>query len=114
MSHNYYVYILTNGPNGVLYIGVSNDLNRRIYEHKNEIYSGFTKEYHLHKLVYFELFFNVTDAIKREKQLKMWKRRWKIGLIENINPTWMDLTTVDVIESKKEILPLRMESEKKE
>lgn len=89
--HQYYVYILTNKKNGTLYIGMSNDLERRVYEHKNELVQGFTKEYGLKQLVYFESHQYVNDAILREKRLKKWKRQWKINLIEEDNPEWADL-----------------------
>jgi len=81
---NYYVYIMTNKTK-TLYIGVTNDLVRRIYEHKNKLIDGFTKKYNITKLIYYEHFFNVEDAIRREKQLKNWHRQWKINLIESVN-----------------------------
>ena len=87
---NYYVYILTN-KSKILYIGITNDLVRRIYEHKNKLLDGFTKRYSLNKLVYFEVFNNVNEAIRREKQLKNWHRQWKINLIESKNKNWKDL-----------------------
>ena len=87
----YYVYILTNQSNTTLYIGVTNNLQRRIYEHKNELIDGFTKRYKLHKLVFFEETNNVNSAIAREKQLKHWTREKKNKLIENINPNWSEL-----------------------
>ena len=86
-----YVYIMSNKTNTVVYIGVTNNLQRRIYEHKNELYEGFTKKYKLHKLVYFEECIDIKDAILREKQLKGWKRVKKNALIETINPEWIDL-----------------------
>ena len=89
--HQYYVYILTNKKNGTLYIGMTNDLQRRIYEHKNKLNDGFTKKYGLDRLVYFEGHQFVDDAIKREKNLKKWKRDWKINLIVQDNPQWEDL-----------------------
>ncbi len=76
----YYVYILTNKTYAVMYIGVTNDLHRRLYEHKNEQIEGFTKKYHIHKLVYFEEYSEINDAIAREKQLKHWTREKRIGL----------------------------------
>ncbi|MDY0081589.1 MAG: GIY-YIG nuclease family protein [Ignavibacteriaceae bacterium] len=88
---NYYVYIMTNKPNGTLYIGVTNDLVRRIYEHRNKLINGFTKKYNLRKLIYFEVFDRIEDAILREKRLKKWNRQWKIELIEKTNPNWIDL-----------------------
>ena len=86
----YYVYILTNTTNTVIYIGVTNDLRRRLLEHKNEQISGFTKKYHLHKLVYFEQYSEIVDAISREKQLKGWKREKKNWLVGTKNPHWDD------------------------
>ena len=86
----YYVYILTSKENTALYIGVTNDLRRRLNEHKNEIADGFTKRYHLHKLVYYEKYSEINDAISREKQLKGWSRRKKNALIEKRNPDWDD------------------------
>ena len=88
----YYVYILTNKSNKVLYIGVTNDLERRMYEHKNKMIDGFTKKYKLTKLVYFEATTNINSAIEREKQLKNWHRDWKINLIKESNPEWRDLS----------------------
>ena len=87
----YYVYILTNNFNTIMYIGVTNDLRRRLYEHKTEQIEGFTKKYHIHKLVYFEEYSNIDDAIEREKQLKRWVRRKKNVLVETQNPNWDDL-----------------------
>ena len=88
---SYYVYILASKRNGTLYIGVSSNLIKRIYEHKNNLVEGFTKKYKVHKLVYFEETSDIQSAIKREKQLKVWKRSWKIELIEKQNLTWKDL-----------------------
>ena len=88
---NYYVYILTNIRNTVLYIGVTNNLIRRIYEHKNKFVDGFSKKYNLIKLVYFEQTNDVDSAIEREKKIKKWSRIKKINLIESINPDWTDL-----------------------
>jgi putative endonuclease len=87
----YCVYIMTNKRNGTLYVGMSNDLARRCYEHKNELTDGFTKKYHLHRLVYYEVHDDPTEAIIREKQIKKWYRKWKIELIEGQNPEWKDL-----------------------
>lgn len=86
----YYVYILTNKTDTVMYIGVTNDLRRRLYEHKNEQIEGFTKKYHVHKLVYFEEYSEINDAIAREKQLKRWVRAKKNWLVETKNPNWDD------------------------
>lgn len=87
----YYVYILASNKNGTLYIGVTSNLVKRIYEHKNELAEGFTKKYSVHNLVYFEITESVESAIAREKQLKKWNRAWKIRLIEKTNPEWRDL-----------------------
>ncbi len=86
-----YVYIMTNKTNGTLYIGVTSNIKRRAYEHKNKLYKSFTQRYELKKLVYYEVIDSIVDAIKREKQLKKWKREWKISLIEENNPNWEDL-----------------------
>ena len=86
----YYVYILTSKENTALYVGVTNDLRRRLIEHKNELADGFTKRYHLHKLGYYEEYSEINDAISREKQLKGWSRRKKNALIEKRNPDWDD------------------------
>lgn len=90
-NRNYYVYILTNKIKTVLYIGVTNNLKRRIYEHKNKLISGFTEKYNVDRLIYYEHFDNINDAIKREKQLKKWNRKWKEELITKENPDWNDL-----------------------
>ncbi|MGA2782429.1 MAG: GIY-YIG nuclease family protein [Smithella sp.] len=87
----YYVYILANKKNGTLYIGVTNDLVKRIYEHKQNLTDGFTKEHNIHDLVYYEHHNKVEEAILREKQMKKWNRKWKIRLIEEKNPEWKDL-----------------------
>lgn len=87
----YYVYILAGKKNGTLYIGVTSDLVKRIYEHKNDLVEGFTQKYSVHDLVYFETTESVESAIAREKQLKKWNRAWKIRLIEKGNPGWQDL-----------------------
>lgn len=87
----YYVYILASKPNGTLYIGVTGDLWYRVLQHKEEKIAGFTKKYHVHRLVYFEEFEYIEEAIRRKTQLKWWKRWWKIELIEKDNPTWRDL-----------------------
>ena len=91
MNKNYYVYIITNCKNTVLYIGVTNNLERRVYEHKNKLIEGFSKRYNLNKLVYFEYLQDIIVAIEREKQLKGWIRSKKISLIESVNPNWNDL-----------------------
>ena len=90
--HQYYLYIITNKTNGTLYIGVTNDLERRMFEHKRKLIDGFSKKYGLTKLVYFESYQYVNDAIKREKNMKKWKRQLKIDLIEKENFSWVDLS----------------------
>ncbi|OGC01217.1 hypothetical protein A2V82_08805 [candidate division KSB1 bacterium RBG_16_48_16] len=87
----YYVYIMASKRNGTLYIGVTNDLVRRVYEHKNKLVKGFTAKYNVNQLVYFESTPEIESAILREKQLKKWKRKWKLELIEKMNPGWKDL-----------------------
>ena len=82
---------MTNWKNSVLYIGITNDLRRRVYEHKNGIFEGFTKKYRVHKLVYVESCHDIKDAIRREKQLKGWIREKKIALIESVNPEWKEI-----------------------
>lgn len=88
---SYYVYILASKRNGTLYIGVTNDLLRRVFEHKKKFFKGFTSRYKVDKLVYFEETDDISAAIQREKQLKKWERKWKLELIEKINPDWNDL-----------------------
>ena len=90
----YYVYILTNKSDKVMYIGVTNNLQRRLYEHKNELVEGFTKKYHIHKLVYYESYKEVKDAILREKRLKGLLRIRKNELVETMNPAWNDLSEI--------------------
>jgi putative endonuclease len=85
------VYILASTRNGTLYTGVTNNLVRRIYEHKNNLVAGFTSKYKVHTLVYYEIHESIETAIVREKQIKKWKRQWKIQLIEENNPQWEDL-----------------------
>jgi putative endonuclease len=87
----YYVYILANKPNGTLYIGVTNDLVRRVWEHRTDAVEGFTRKYGVHALVYFEALDDPRSAIEREKKLKRWRRAWKISLIVKDNPEWRDL-----------------------
>ncbi len=91
MTNTYYVYILASKKNGTLYIGVTNNLERRIYEHKNALVRGFSKKYKVHNLVYYEETNDVYAALEREKQLKNWNRKWKIALIERVNPDWSDI-----------------------
>ncbi|MGR5157307.1 GIY-YIG nuclease family protein [Vibrio owensii] len=86
------VYILTSKNNSVLYIGVTSQLAQRIWQHKNGVVEGFTKKYHVHKLVYFEQFEDMATAINREKQLKQWKREWKLDLVRKTNPDFLDLS----------------------
>lgn len=86
-----YVYIMTNKPLGVLYVGITNDIHRRVSEHKSSQIKGFTQKYNLHKLVWFEYHDDIKTAIDHEKRLKNWKRDWKIDLIEKLNPDWTDL-----------------------
>jgi putative endonuclease len=91
MNETYYVYVLASKRNGTLYIGVTNDLERRLYEHKNNLIDAFTKRYRVHNLVYYECVNDVNAALQREKQLKRWTRKWKMELIEKVNPEWRDL-----------------------
>ncbi|MBM4295230.1 MAG: GIY-YIG nuclease family protein [Deltaproteobacteria bacterium] len=90
-QRNYYVYIMAN-KSGTLYIGVTNNLERRVFEHKNHLIEGFTKKYKITKLVYFEETNDISAAISREKQIKGWLRRKKIALVESMNPGWKDLS----------------------
>ena len=85
------LYILSSQRNGTLYIGVTSHLVKRIWEHKNDLVEGFTRQYGCHTLVYFEQYEDMTNAIQREKQMKKWNKAWKIGLIEKQNPNWQDL-----------------------
>jgi putative endonuclease len=87
----FYVYILASRPGGAIYIGVTNDLVRRVYEHKNKLIKGFTERYSIDKLVYFEVYDSPTTAIQREKNMKHWPRSWKTKLIAQSNPTWRDV-----------------------
>jgi putative endonuclease len=87
----HYVYLLASKKNGTLYLGVTNDLVRRVYEHKNNLVEGFSKKYEIHRLVYFEVCEDIRVAIQREKNIKKWKRQLKIELIEKDNPDWKDL-----------------------
>ena len=90
-ERRYWVYIVASGLGGTLYIGVTNDLIRRVHEHKSKAAEGFTRKYDVDRLVYFEAFDDVENAIRREKRLKKWNRAWKIRLIEETNPNWADL-----------------------
>jgi putative endonuclease len=91
MGRSYWVYIVASKMGGTLYIGVTNDLVRRVYEHRTGLADGFTKKYQVHRLVYFEQYDDIESAIIREKRLKKWNRAWKIQLIEKDNPQWDDL-----------------------
>ena len=90
-KNEYYVYILASRRNGTLYTGVTSDLLKRVHEHKSDLVAGFTKTYGVHSLVYCETVDDVDSAIAREKQIKRWKRAWKVELIEGVNPDWRDL-----------------------
>ena len=90
-EHLYFVYILASRRNGTLYVGVTNDVMRRTWQHKNDLVEGFTKKYGVHILVWFEMHGDIRDAIAREKRLKRWNRAWKIKLIEESNSGWNDL-----------------------
>jgi putative endonuclease len=87
----YYIYILASQRNGTLYVGVTDDLIRRVHEHKEGLIEGFTKKYHVHRLVYYETTPNIKAALEREKQMKKWRRKWKLELIDKHNPLWEDL-----------------------
>ena len=87
-----FLYILSNNNRSTLYIGVTSDLQKRLYEHKNEVVDGFTKTYHVHALVYVERYDHIEEAIAREKQLKRWSRKKKEALITRLNPVWKDLS----------------------
>ena len=88
---SYYVYILASQRNGTLYIGVTNDIVRRVYEHRSKVVPGFTTRYGVMHLVHFEIYDDIENAIRREKRLKKWNRAWKIRLIGEKNPDWVDL-----------------------
>jgi putative endonuclease len=92
MPDNYFVYILSNWNNKVVYVGMTNNLLRRIYEHKNKMIDGFTKKYNVNKLVYFETTNDVNSAINREKEIKKWRREKKNNLVNTVNPDWQDLS----------------------
>ena len=91
MEKQFYVYILANDRNGTLYVGVSSDLIKRVWQHKEKLVDGFTKTYEVEKLVWFEKHENAESAITREKRIKKWNREWKVRLIEETNPYWNDL-----------------------
>jgi putative endonuclease len=86
-----YVYLLASAKHGTLYVGVTNDLVRRVYQHKTGVFRGFTSRYHVHRLVWFEEHDDPINAIAREKEIKKWRREWKVNLIEQSNPEWVDL-----------------------
>jgi len=91
MSMQPAVYLLASKRNGTLYVGVTSDLVKRVWEHRNNLAEGFTKRYGVHQLVWYELHASMDSAIQREKRLKGWKRKWKVQLIESTNPNWRDL-----------------------
>ena len=91
MEKNYYLYMITNKPDETLYLGVTSNIKKRIYEHKTKAVEGFSKKYNLDKLVWYEVHGDVEEAIKREKQMKDWKREWKVKRILEMNPNWDDL-----------------------
>jgi putative endonuclease len=93
MTGTYYVYLLTNWNNKVMYLGVTNNLKRRLYKHKNKVVKGFTEKYNVNKLVYFEETQDVTAAIAREKEIKKWRREKKNQLVNRMNPNWKDLSS---------------------
>jgi putative endonuclease len=87
----YFVYIMASKKNGTLYLGVTSNLQRRVWQHKSNVHEGFTKKYGVHRLVWYEMTNQIEAAIRREKQMKKWRRQWKIDLIEENNPNWDDL-----------------------
>jgi putative endonuclease len=91
VNYNFYVYILASRKNGTLYIGVTKDLIKRVFEHKEKVIKGFTSKYGVDKLVYYEHFTDINAAISREKNIKKWKRNWKLRIIIENNPEWKDL-----------------------
>jgi putative endonuclease len=93
-EHQYYVYLLTNWNNKVMYAGVTSDLKRRLFQHRNKSVKGFTEKYNIHKLVYYEATSDVVSAIAREREIKKWRREKKNRLVETINPDWKDLSAV--------------------
>ena len=92
VTHSYYVYLMTNKNNNVMYVGVTKNLARRVHEHKNRMFSGFTKKYYVNKLVYFEETQDIVTAIAREKEIKKWRREKKNSLFATCNPEWKDLS----------------------
>ena len=91
MSNDYFVYIMASKKNGTLYVGVTSDLARRVFEHKHDLIEGFTKKYKVHMLVYYEHTNDINSVIEREKVIKRWKRQWKVNLIRRSNLDWRDL-----------------------
>ncbi len=91
MRRNYYVYILASGPYGTLYVGITRDLKRRVWEHQNDFVKGYTQRYGVHNLVWYEVHEDPYEAITREKRIKKWNRDWKVNLIQSMNPAWEDL-----------------------
>ena len=91
MNESFYIYILAGRKRGTLYIGVTSNLTKRVYEHKNGLVDGFTKKYGVHRLVYYEVAEDAATALSREKQMKKWNRSWKLKLIEEQNPEWSDM-----------------------
>ena len=87
----YFVYIMASKKNGTLYIGVTSNLQHRVWQHKNNVHEGFTKKYSVHRLVWYEMTNQIEGAMRREKQMKKWRRQWKIDLIEENNPNWDDI-----------------------
>ncbi|MFA5960571.1 MAG: GIY-YIG nuclease family protein [Tatlockia sp.] len=92
MEKQYFVYLLANKPYGTLYVGVTNNLIQRVFQHKEGLVDGFTKKYDVHQLVYYEVHLDIREAILREKRIKKWNRQWKINLIEQNNPHWINLS----------------------
>jgi putative endonuclease len=90
-NYNFYIYILTNWNNTAMYIGMTNSLDRRLYEHKNKLVDGFTRKYNVNKLVYYEHITDVKTAIAREKEIKKWRREKKNNLVISLNPSWQEL-----------------------
>ena len=97
MAHDYYVYILASSPNGTLYVGVTNDLSRRIGEHRGGVITGFTAKHNVKIVVWYEAFGDINEAIAHEKRLKRWARVWKLALIEKTNPQWKDLYETELL-----------------
>ena len=92
LEHHYYVYLMTNWNNKVMYVGITNNLERRVYEHKQKLVKGFTEKYKVDKLVYFEETSDVWAALAREKEIKKWRREKKNNLVQSLNPRWIDLS----------------------